>query len=192
MGSATGPNPTDRGKPGTKRHLVTDARGTPLGFCLSGANRHDSVMMVATLDAVPPLRSGRRGRPRRRPDKLHADKAYDARPRRHECRARGIVPRIARKGIESSEKLGRHRWVVERTHAWFNRFRRLPIRYERRAEPKDREATSTRPSQASRPASSPSTSTDGSVRRSKGPGFSGCRMGRPESRGLYSLMLTAV
>lgn len=91
-------------------------------------------MLAPTLDAIPLLRSGRRGRPRRRPDKLHADKAYDARARRQECRARGIVPRIARGGIESSEKLGRHRWVVERTHAWFNRFRRLPVRYERRAD----------------------------------------------------------
>ena len=133
-GSATGPNPTDRGKAGTKRHLVTDARGTPLGFRLSGANRHDSVMMAPTLDAIPPVRNGRRGRPRHRPDKLHADKAYDAEPRRHECRARGIVPRIARRGIDSSERLGRHRWVMERTHAWFNRFRRLPVRYERRAD----------------------------------------------------------
>nr|WP_244435319.1 IS5 family transposase [Methylobacterium sp. B34] len=109
-------------------------RGTPLGFRLSGANRHDSVMMAPTLDAIPPVRNGRRGRPRHRPDKLHADKAYDAQPRRHECRARGIVPRIARRGIDSSERLGRHRWVVERTHAWFNRFRRLPVRYERRAD----------------------------------------------------------
>ncbi|TXN60385.1 IS5 family transposase [Methylobacterium sp. WL18] len=133
-GPANGRNPTDRGKPGTKRHLVIDARGTPLGFCLSGANRHDSIMMTTTLDVIPPLRTGQRGRPRRRPDKLHADKAYDARPRRHECRMRGIVPRIARRGIESSERHGRHRWVVERTHAWFNRFRRLPIRYERRAD----------------------------------------------------------
>ena len=133
-GPATGPNPTDRGKPGTKRHLVTDARGTPLGLGLSGANRHDSLMMAPTLDAIPPLRNGRRGRPRRRPDKLHADKAYDAKGRRQECRARGIVPRIARRGIESGERLGRHRWVVERTHAWFNRFRRLPIRYERRSD----------------------------------------------------------
>ena len=131
-GSATGPNPTARGKPGTKRHLVTDARGTPLGLLLTGANRHDSPQMAPTLDAIPPLSTGRRGRPRHRPDKLHADKAYDARIRRQECRARGIVPRIARKGVESSEKLGRHRWVVERTHAWFNRFRRLPVRYERR------------------------------------------------------------
>ncbi len=89
-------------------------------------------MMATTLDAIPPLRTGRRDRPRRRPGKLHADKAYDARARRQACRARGIVPRTARKGIESSERLGRHRWVVERTHAWFNRCRRLPIRYERR------------------------------------------------------------
>lgn len=133
-GSTTRPNPTDRGKAGTKRHLVTDARGTPLGFRPSGANRHDSVMMAPTLDAIPPVRNGRRPRPRHRPDKLHADKTYDAEPRRHECRARGIVPRIARRGIESSERLGRHRWVVERTHAWFNRFRRLPVRYERRAD----------------------------------------------------------
>jgi len=133
-GPATGPNPTDRGKPETKRHLVADARGTPLDSCLSGANRHDSAMMAEALDAIPPLRNGRRGRPRRRSDKLHADQAYDAGPRRRECRARGIVPRIARCGIDSSEKLGRHRWVVERTHAWFNRFRRLSIRYERRAD----------------------------------------------------------
>jgi len=91
-------------------------------------------MMAEALDAIPPRRNGRRGRPRRRSDKLHADQAHDAGPRRQECRARGILPRIARRGIDSSEKLGRHRWVVERTHAWFNRFRRLSIRYERRAD----------------------------------------------------------
>ncbi len=90
--------------------------------------------MAPTLDAIPPLRSGRRGRPRRWPEKLHADKAYDARVRRRECRARGITPRIARRGIERSDRLGRHRWVVERSHTWFNRARRLPIRYERRAD----------------------------------------------------------
>jgi IS5 family transposase len=82
---------------------------------------------------VPPLR-GRPGRPRRRPDKLHADKAYDHRRNRQECRDRGITPRIARRGVESSERLGRHRWVVERTLAWLNRFRRLAVRYERRAD----------------------------------------------------------
>ena len=114
------------------RHLVTDARGTPLGLTLSGANRHDSRMLASTLDAVPGVRTGRRGRPRRRPRKLHADKAYDHRRCRAECRERGIVPRIARRGIESGERLGRHRWVVERTLAWLARFRRLTIRYEER------------------------------------------------------------
>jgi transposase len=111
-----------------------DRRGTPLGVVLSGANRHDSRMLAPTLDAIPPLRSGRRGRPRRRPDKLHADKGYDHRRCRRECRARGIQPRIARRGIESSERLGRHRWVVERTLAWLARLRRLTVRYERRTD----------------------------------------------------------
>jgi IS5 family transposase len=65
---------------------------------------------------------------------LHADKGYDYPRCRAACRQRGIAPRIARRGIESSERLGRHRWVVERTLAWLNRFRRLTVRYERRAD----------------------------------------------------------
>ena len=75
-----------------------------------------------------------RGRPRKRPRKLRADKAYDHRRFRVECRARSIRPCIARRGVETSERLGRHRWVVERTLAWLNRFRRLAIRYELRAD----------------------------------------------------------
>ena len=90
--------------------------------------------MAPTLDAIPPLSTGRRSRPRRRPDKLHADKAYDAKARRLECRAHGIVPRIARKGIESSEKLGRHRLGRRADPCLFNRFRRPPVRYEHRAD----------------------------------------------------------
>jgi IS5 family transposase len=111
-----------------------DARGTPLGVALSGANRHDSRMLAATLDAIPGVRNGKRGRPRRRPGKLHADKGYDHRRCRRECRARGVRPRIARRGVDSSGRLGRHRWVVERTLAWLSRFRRLTVRYERRAD----------------------------------------------------------
>ena len=111
-----------------------DGRGTPLGVALSGANRHDSTMLTATLDAVPPVRSGKRGRPRRRPAKLHADKGYDHHRCRRECRERGIQPRIARRGIDCGERLGRYRWIVERTLAWLARFRRLTIRYERRAD----------------------------------------------------------
>ena len=99
---------------------------------LSGTNRHDSMMLAATLDAIPPVRSGKRGRPRHRPGKLHADKAYDSRRCRAECRARGIKARIARKGVHSSQRLGRHRWIVERTHAWTARLRRLTVRYKRR------------------------------------------------------------
>jgi transposase len=132
-GAATGPNPTDRGRPGTKRHLITDRRGIPLGFLLTGANVHDSMPFEALIDAVPPIR-GKRGRPRRRPDKLHADKAYDHRRCRNACRRRKIKPRIARRGLETSQKLGRHRWVIERTFAWFNKLRRLTIRYERRLD----------------------------------------------------------
>ena len=89
-------------------------------------------MMLDTIDAIEPIRRRRRGRPRKRPAKLHADKAYDSAPLRAELRQRGITPRIARRGIESSERLGRYRWVVERTGAWLNRYRRLKVRYERR------------------------------------------------------------
>lgn len=104
-----------------------------MAVTLSAANVHDSKMLEATVDAIRPVR-GKRGHPRRRPDKLHADKGYDYRFCRRACRARGMLPRIARKGIESSERLGRYRWVAERTLAWLSRFRRLTIRYERRAD----------------------------------------------------------
>ena len=132
-GQATGPNPTDRGKAGTKRHVVVDRQGIPLAVKVTGAHRQDCTAFTSMLEAIPPIK-GRYGRPRRRPEKLHADKAYDHRFCRAYLRKRGIKGRIARRGIESSERLGRHRWVVERTLAWLNRFRRLTIRYERRVD----------------------------------------------------------
>jgi transposase len=113
--------------------VVVDRQGIPLAVVLSAANVHDSRMMLETVDAIEPIKR-RVGRPRKRPAKLHADKAYDSNPLREELRRRSITPRIARRGIESSERLGRHRWVVERTLAWLNRYRRLRIRYERRAD----------------------------------------------------------
>jgi transposase len=118
---------------GTKRHLITEGRGTPLAILQSGANAHESPLLEAVVDAVPRIKTPRGGR-RKRPDKLHADKAYDGRPNRDRLRRRHIKARIARKGIESKERLGRHRWKVERTFSWLNRFRRLRIRYERRAD----------------------------------------------------------
>jgi transposase len=108
-----------------------DRRGVPLAIWLTAANVHDAEVFEALIEAVEPVRRPGRGRPRCRPGKLHADKAYDCRRCRGYLRRRGIGCRIARKGIESSEKLGRHRWVVERTFAWLDRFRRLTIRYER-------------------------------------------------------------
>ena len=77
---------------------------------------------------------GRPGRPRRRPVKPHADKGYDFPSCRQALRRRGISPRIARRGVESSQRLGRHRWKVERSLAWLQANRRLTVRYERRAD----------------------------------------------------------
>jgi len=112
---------------------VVDRRGTPLAVCLTGANRHDSTVFEALVDAIPPIRRPR-GRPRKRPSKLHADKAYDIPRCRRFLHRRHIKVRIARKGIESRARLGRHRWVVERTLAWLGQFRRLTVRYERRQD----------------------------------------------------------
>ena len=98
----------------------------------TAANVHDSKVLEEVVDAIEPIRKSR-GRPRKRPEKLHADKAYDFPRCRKALRNRGITPRIARRGIDSSERLGRHRWVVERTLSWINRCRRLKVRYERRA-----------------------------------------------------------
>ena len=112
---------------------MVDRAGVPLAVRLTGANRQDSVVFEDLIDAIGPIKRPR-GRPRRRPAKLHADKAYDFRRCRAARRRRHITARIARRGVESSEKLGRHRWVVERTLAWLNRFRRLTVRYERRAD----------------------------------------------------------
>ena len=131
-GLKTGPNPTDRGKSGTKHHLLVDRKGTPLTVTQSGANVHDSMVFEEVVDAVKPIKGAGRGRPRKRPEKLHADKAYDDNKCRKALVRRGIKVRIARKGVESSERLGRYRWVVERTISWLHRSRRLAVRHERR------------------------------------------------------------
>jgi transposase len=100
---------------------------------LTGAQVHDSKVLEELVNAVEPVK-GARGRPRKRPEKLHADKAYDYLRCRRYLRERGIAPRIARRGVEKSHRLGRHRWVVERTLAWLSCYRRLCVRYERRAD----------------------------------------------------------
>ncbi len=115
---------------------MADRGGVPLAVVLTAANVHDSQALEELVDAVAPIHGprGRPGRPRKRPEKLHTDKAYDFRHCRETLRRRGIKGRIARRGKETSERLGRHRWVVERTLAWLARYRRLAIRYERLAD----------------------------------------------------------
>jgi transposase len=115
---------------------VIDAGGLPLAVGLSAANRHDSTLLEQVIDAVPVIIGprGRPCRPRQRPAKLHADKAYDLPRCRRGLRRRGIGPRIARRGVESNRRLGRHRWKAERTLAWLLGCRRLTLRYERRPD----------------------------------------------------------
>ena len=94
-------------------------------MALTGATVHDSKVLAEELiDSIGPVR-GKRDRPRKSPGKLHSDKGYDFPRCRRFLRGRGIRSRIARRSVETSEKLGRHRWVVERTLAWLARYRRL-------------------------------------------------------------------
>lgn len=131
-GSLTGPNPVDRGKTGSKLHVLSDANGLPLLVGVSAANTHDSHALQPMIQGLPAIRS-RRGPRRRKPARLRADKGYDSAAHRTWLRERGIIPRIARRGIDTSDRLGRHRWKIERTIAWLTGYRRLTIRYERHA-----------------------------------------------------------
>jgi len=122
---------------GTKRHLVVDGNGLPLTLHLTGAQVHDSRAALPTLKR---LRVGRKRRPRG----MAADKGYDSRPLRQALRRQGIRASIPERQYQhrrkrgrpplQDPKLNRRRWVVERTFAWLNNtFRRLRVRYERRA-----------------------------------------------------------
>ena len=122
----------DRGKPGSKIHAMSERGGIPLTVLISAANTNDHRMLEDVVGSVAPIK-GPVGRPRRRPGKLHGDKGYDYPVCRTGLRRRGIIPRIARRGIDSSTRLGRHRYVIERTLEWVTRFRRLARRYERNA-----------------------------------------------------------
>jgi transposase len=130
-GEKTGPSPVDRSRRGSKHHVVTCGRGTPLAFSLTGGNRNDITQLLPLVDAIPPVR-GRRGRPRRRPRSLYGDRAYHSREARGELRRRRIQTKIAWPKSGHGSGLGTKRWVVERTISWLHQYRRLRIRYERR------------------------------------------------------------
>ena len=99
---------------------------------LTSANRHDITQLLPLVDAIPPLR-GCPGRPRRKPSLIQGDRGYDSQPHRDALRRRGIDTQLAKRRTPHGSGLGRTRWVVERTLAWLHRFRRLNMRYERRA-----------------------------------------------------------
>ncbi|AUA17242.1 Transposase DDE domain protein [Streptomyces malaysiensis subsp. malaysiensis] len=130
-GSLTGPNPVDRGKKGSKLHVLSDAQSIPLAFAVSGANLHDSHAFKPLIRAIPAVRPRRRPR-RRRPVKIRADKAHFSAVHLAWLRGRDLVPRIARPGVESGERLGRHRWKIERSISRLFGYRRPTVRYERK------------------------------------------------------------
>jgi len=90
-------------------------------------------MFAAVVDDIPAIRTPSRRR-RCRPGKVDADKGYDSAANRGYLRRRGITARIARRGIESSQRLGRHRWKVERALSWLSCYRRLAVRWDRSSE----------------------------------------------------------
>ena len=114
-------------------HLICDGRGVPLAIQLTGANRNDSRQALALVDAIPRLR-GEWGRPRHGADCVLGDRGYDAESIWQGLRVRHIVPFLAKRNTDHGSGLGRWRWVLERTFAWLNQFRRLRVRYERRAD----------------------------------------------------------
>ena len=137
---ATGSNPTDRGKTGTKRHLLTDGRGIPISLVISGANRTDRKKLEDLLDAS--LRPYPAADPTQPIWHLALDRGYDYPVCRQSAQAPHFLPHIPPK-TSAAQPLpppghpDRHpprRWVVEVGHSWFNRFRRRLIRWEKRPD----------------------------------------------------------
>ncbi len=134
-GEKTGRNPTDRGKLGSKRSLLTDGRGVPLGLAVAGANKNDHKLMRETLEAIPVLRPTPTPE---EPQGLCLDKGYDYDEPRALAVEFGFTLHLRTRGEEIAAKreagTKARRWVVERTHSWLNRFRRLLVRWEKRPD----------------------------------------------------------
>lgn len=126
-GDDTGPNPTDRGKLGTKHNVLTDARGIPLTVIVTGANAADVTQLLPLVDGIPDLPGEEKDKPNK-PEQLYADRAYDSEPHREELRERDIEPVIPKRRTEHGSGLGIYRWVVERTNAWLHGFGKLRLR----------------------------------------------------------------
>lgn len=134
-GEATGRNPTDRGKSGTKRHLLTEGEGLPIGLVVTGANRHDKTQVEAVLESMPLLPPPPS---EEHPQHFCADKGYDYADVRSVISLWRYEDHIKSRGEERAALqhpgYRARRWVCERTHSWMNRFRRLLIRWEKKLE----------------------------------------------------------
>ena len=135
-GEATGPSPVDRAKSGTKRSVLSDGRGAPLAVVVAGANTPDKTLALETLDSIPVERPARVVN---RVHHLSLDAGYD-----YEAVVEGILernyilhlrpPAKTPLTVAPEQKHPARRWVVERTHAWHNKFRRLLVRGERKLD----------------------------------------------------------
>jgi putative transposase len=135
-GEATGRNPTDRGKQGVKRSLLSDGRGVPLAVAVEGANRHDMKLVGPTLYQIAIARPEPT---EEEPQNLSMDKGYDYEPVRELLEQWGYTAHIRTRGEEKQQKqtvpgYRARRWVVERSHSWINRFRALLIRWEKQVD----------------------------------------------------------
>lgn len=124
-GEIAGRSPVDRGKQGTKRSVVVDAVGIPLGVISAPANSHDSPLLAPTLDTLATIG------PLPEQVRVHLDAGYDSGKTREELTRRGLVGVIAHKGEAAPLQVG-GRWPVERTNAWHNHYRKLLVCTERR------------------------------------------------------------
>jgi transposase len=129
-GDDTGPNPTDRGKPGSKHTLMVDRHGVPLAVRTVGANVSDQTQIIPLVAGFPAV-GGKPGRPKTKPDTVVADRGYDSESTRWILRWLGIEPKIAKRNTGHGSGLGKVRWVVERTVGWLKGLRRLRVRYDR-------------------------------------------------------------
>jgi putative transposase len=120
---------------GTKRHVISDRRGAPLGVVSSAANRTDRKLAEATLDSLVVARPAPTPE---QPQHLCRDKGFDYPETRQAAEARGYLVHTPRRGQAAPTPSPEHRyparrWVIERTNSWHNRFRKLRIRYEKKA-----------------------------------------------------------
>lgn len=134
-GAKRGPNPTDRAKMGTKKHLLVEQGGGPLGLVIAGANVNDHKLLGATIEGIVIDRPD----PGEVAQRLCLDKAYDNKIAEAVCTGAGYLPHIRRIGEEKLDGRGekRHparRWVVERTIAWLQKCRAILVRYDKKPE----------------------------------------------------------